>query len=279
MTSGASLDSKSGLFLAACNLSGSQVPRLLARSEFWFLLGLHLSIWAACQRDWVSINVDSQDLIMMTVITSFLLTFSTNHCLARYEQACMTVKRMFSAVHDFACQSRLFMGKDRPYDRLACRWMALASVLSVIELQGSEVSSKQWVQLRSLGLARQEDVELLRRLNSQQRFLTIFHIIGEIAQDGLRASSMDRDVVMKSVVRHVLQFKDCHQDLQDMLQVTMPFRYQHLLTVMVFMNLLFLAYGMALSYSVLAPCIFILVELTLMGMLDPCEQPGQGAGL
>ena len=279
MTSLDAGDPLSGVFPVACNLSASVVPCLLARSEFWFFLGLHLATWGAYQQGWLSkgngdVESDSQNLTMMSIVTSFFLTFSTNHSLARHEQICMGVKRMFNAVHGFACQSRLFLrDQDRPYDRLACRWMALASMLTVIELQSTEVS-KQWVQLRSMGLAREEDVELLRELNSQQRFITIFRNTRDIVQNGLEAS-MAKAVVVKHVVDCVLQFKEHHQDLQDVLQVSIPFRYHHLLTVMVSFNLLFLAYVMALSSSVLAPCVFLLVEITFMGMVEMTQGESQ----
>ena len=280
MTSLDAGDPLSGLFPVACNLSASVVPRLLARSEFWFFFGVHLATWGAYQQGWLAkgngdVESDSQNLTMMSIVTSFFLTFSTNHALARHEQICMGVKRMFNAVHGFACQSRLFLrDQDRPYDRLACRWMALASMLAVIELQYTEVSKKQWVQLRSMGLAREEDVERLRELNSQQRFITIFRFTRDIVQNGLEASTAQA-VVVKHVVDCVLQFKECHQDLQDILQVSIPFRYHHLLTVMVSFNMLFLAYVMALSSSVLAPCVFLLVEITFMGMLEMNQAESQ----
>ena len=291
MDTDTSFDLKPSLFSTTYHLSGTAVARVLSRSEFWFFLGLHLAAWGAYQQGWLHVDnyvvsnmdVDWVDLRMLTLITSFFLTFFTNQSLARYQQTCLIVKRMFGAVHDFASQSRLFMrGLDLPYDRLACRWMALACLLAVIDVQYGEVSNEQWIQLRSRGLVRQEDVDLLRGLSNQQRFLAILHITGEIVQKGLQASGTRKnsDLVVKDAVGRILKFKECHQDLQDTLEVSSPFRYHHLLTVMVSTNLLLLAYGMALTASFLAPCMFILVELTLMGMLlDPCEQPVQGAGL
>lgn len=42
--------------------------------------------------------------------------------------------------------------------------------------------------------------------------------------------------------------------------------HRHLLSITVFLNLLFLAYGMALSESTMAPGIFIVMDLVLLGM-------------
>ena len=287
MDVGLKVDPKAGLLHTAYELSGSSVPHLLARQEFWFFFGLHLAAWGAYQQGWLhtdnyvvsNIDVDWVDLRMLTIITSFFLTFSTNQCLATYQQTCVVIKRMFSSVHDFAFHSRLHLRGDRPYDRLACRWMALATVLAAIGLQDREVSSRDWTKLKSLGLVRQEDVELLRGMNSQQRFLAILHTTGEIVQKGMQAAGVHNDLVVKDAVERLLQFKEYHQELQHLHHFGIPFRYHHLITVMVCINLLLLAYGMALTTSFLAPCMFILVELTLMGMmsLDPCEQPVQGA--
>jgi len=44
------------------------------------------------------------------------------------------------------------------------------------------------------------------------------------------------------------------------------FFHRHLLSITVFLNLLFLAYGMALSESTMAPGIFIVMDLVLLGM-------------
>ena len=71
-----------------------------------------------------------------------------------------------------------------------------------------------------------------------------------------------------SLLPRIMEFKDCQQDLLDLMKSDVPFSYKHLLSISVFLTLLCLAYGMALSESSLAPGLFVIMELVLLGMLD-----------
>lgn len=57
--------------------------------------------------------------------------------------------------------------------------------------------------------------------------------------------------------------RDCMGCLLDLWRCLI---HRHLLSITVFLNLLFLAYGMALSESTMAPGIFIVMDLVLLGM-------------
>ncbi|CAE7663254.1 unnamed protein product, partial [Symbiodinium pilosum] len=111
-------------------------------------------------------------------------------------------------------------------------------------------------------------VEFLRGLGGPGRLLVLTQMAGEVVRTGLEANEASGQTVLTEMVDRILLYKEHHQDLLDVVGVKVPFHYHHLLTVMVFIDLLVLSYGMALSESCLAPCMFLLMATIMIGMMD-----------
>lgn len=87
------------------------------------------------------------------------------------------------------------------------------------------------------------------------------HMTADLCKSQLK----EEDLML--MLTRIMHFKQCQQELLDLVQGSqVPFQFRHLLNVMVFLTLLCLAYGMALSESCLAPVLFIIMELVLLGM-------------
>lgn len=120
---------------------------------------------------------------------------------------------------------------------------------------------EDWRRHIDSSLVRKGEVEFLRSLTPAQRLLTMCHMTADLCKSQLK----EEDLML--MLTRIMHFKQCQQELLDLVQGSqVPFQFRHLLNVMVFLTLLCLAYGMALSESCLAPVLFIIMELVLLGM-------------
>eukprot|EP00438_Fugacium_kawagutii_P007176 Skav225017 [mRNA] locus=scaffold3954:23320:27965:- [translate_table: standard] len=134
-----------------------------------------------------------------------------------------------------------------------------------------------WHQLVQQHLLRRSEVEFLRSLPLRPRLLTMCHMTADLSRAQLKEEEFlgvgkhmfGRFVEM---LHGIMSFKESLQELCDLSSLDVPIQYKHLLSLTVFLNLLFLAYGMALSDSAMAPTIFIVMDLALLGMLDVAHQ-------
>lgn len=271
----------SAAFQSMIQLSASIIPHVVLRLEFWFMLGVHLMTWGAYQSGWFqqnsyvasAISVDWIDLKILTLLSIFFLAFHVNQCFQRYLQICGALKRLFACVHDFAGEARLFFGtKSRDggsgaaYHHLATRWLASCSLLAVDELRHGTLDDHLWHRYVAQHVVRRSEVEFLRSLPLRPRLLAMTHMTAELTK-----SQLTEEEFLKTLQR-ILSYKELHQELLDLTTLQVPVQYKHLLSLTVFLNLLFLAYGMALSDSTMAPGIFIVMDLSLLGMLDVAQQ-------
>merc|ERR1711972_25485 len=63
-------------------------------------------------------------------------------------------------------------------------------------------------------------------------------------------------------------FRDCQQQVRDILGLPVPFQYFHLLNMMIVINMLLWAYGMGCADSPLYTLVFVFAELIFMGMME-----------
>lgn len=66
----------------------------------------------------------------------------------------------------------------------------------------------------------------------------------------------------------ILSMKEHQQELLSTARMSLPFNYNHLLTVVVMVTLLLLSYGAALTSSALAPGVFILTAFLFLGIME-----------
>eukprot|EP00930_Biecheleria_cincta_P035084 TRINITY_DN24160_c0_g1_i1.p1 TRINITY_DN24160_c0_g1~~TRINITY_DN24160_c0_g1_i1.p1 ORF type:complete len:833 (-),score=131.23 TRINITY_DN24160_c0_g1_i1:134-2350(-) len=222
-------------------------------------------------------GVDLVDLKMLITLATVFLAFYINQCFARYQQMYMLCRKMSGTVHDFAYQARLFMRdvSDMPFDRLGCRFLGAAMMICFAELRnGREVpmTADQWKRLVEIGLVKREEVEFLRNIPSTQRLLILLHTTGDVCKVATRESGPQANLITMEAVKQLLLFRQYHQELIDTLDLPVPFQYHHLLTGTVTGTLIMLAYGMAMTDSCLSPCMFIMISLTFIGMMEIAAQ-------
>ncbi|CAK9034616.1 unnamed protein product [Durusdinium trenchii] len=235
------------------------------------MLGVHLMTWGGYQSGYFqgksyltsAVSIDWVDLKVLTVMTTFFMAFYVNQSFQRYQEIYLSLFRLFTKVYDFASLARLAFANNRSAERLGCRWLASSTLLCLEELaeEHGELPEELW-QKHETWMVRRSEVELLKQLNSMERVLLMSRRTAELCK-----SQLEEEEFQKLLVA-IMNFKECQQELLDLAKLEVPFSYQHLLKVMVFLTLFFLAYGMALSESSMAPGLFIIMELVLLGMLD-----------
>eukprot|EP00930_Biecheleria_cincta_P042790 TRINITY_DN29444_c0_g1_i1.p1 TRINITY_DN29444_c0_g1~~TRINITY_DN29444_c0_g1_i1.p1 ORF type:complete len:798 (+),score=129.90 TRINITY_DN29444_c0_g1_i1:171-2564(+) len=274
-------DPDASLLATMLQSSRSTLPHIFARSEFWLFLGLHLMALGAYQSGWFNsavhlvgypIGVDWVDLRKLTILTTFIVAFYINQCLARYQHMYMLCKKITGTVHDFAYQARLFLrdSLEQPYDRLGCRFMAAATVMCFTELRmgrGVPFSDGQWKQLQGIGLLKSSEAEYLRNIPGTQRILILLHFAGEVVKSATKQQA-EQDIILVEAVNQLVLFHQYYVQLTDMAALVVPFKYFYMITAIIAGNLTLLAYGMAITGSFLSPCIFVVIECTLIGMME-----------
>lgn len=278
-------DPRDSLLTTLLQTSRSALPHVFARSEFWLFLGLHLMAWGAYQSGLLKLGehlidsplgVDWVDLKMLTIITTFLVAFYINQCLARYQQMYMLCKKMTGTVHDFAYQARLFLRDkpEKPYDRLGCRFIGAATVITFTELRmghGVPLSDDQWKRLVDVGLVKSGEASYLRDIPGAQRILILLHLAGEVVKSAM-TEQPGRDAIVVEAVNQLVLFHQYYVQLTDMTALVVPFQYYYMMIATIAGTLALLAYGMAITGSFLSPCIFIVIECTLIGMMELAAQ-------
>eukprot|EP00435_Cladocopium_sp_Y103_P038952 s1141_g10.t1 len=248
---GESMEATEGLFPIIWDLWRSSLPQVLSRSELWFFCGINLATWGAFQVEHASlrsnqgvnfdlgsnISVDWVDLKMLTMISTTLLAFYVHQCFGRYQLICTLTTRMLSSAHDVAFQARLFLSP----------------------------SIRAWRKLVARGFVKRYEVEPLRRMGPARRWLLLQKVTHLVATEV-------SDKVLGEMMGRVLAMKDYQQEILETRNLWLPFRYHHLLTVVIMVNLLLLSYGSALSTSCLAPPVFFLITIFFFGMMEVSVQ-------
>jgi len=265
-------DPKAGSLAVACHLSYTVVPHVLKRVEFWFFLGIQLTVYGFYSMGFFrstkdEINWDS--VKVLSAITVFFEVFFVNQCFDRYSKLWGLVRNAIGAIYDFAFNARLYIRPcGQPFDRTATRWVMANFLLFMYELQrGGDIEDREWAKLQEFGLVKRDEVEFLRKLSSKQRSLVMLHTAGDLCRCGLTDAQAPPNVV-KEISANLLSIRSLLQDLLDLQNFPIPFVYFHLLNFMIVVNLMMWAYGMGITLALWAPISFFFTALIFLGMMD-----------
>ena len=268
-------DQQDGLFSIMWDLWRSSLPQVVNRSELWFFCGINLATWGAFQLEygWLQrstegvnfdigskISVDWVDLKMLTMISTILLAFYVHQCFERYQLIRSLTTHMLSSTHDVAFQARLFLKPTAA--KLCSRWVALTALLTLTE----GPSIRAWRKLVAHGFVKRYEAEPLRRMGPARRWLLLQQVTQLLAKEV-------NEHAFGQMLGRILAMKDRQQEILEMKKLSsLPFKYHHLLTVVIMVNLLLLSYGSALTSSCLGPPVFFMVVTFFFGMMEVAVQ-------
>lgn len=275
-----SYDPKATYIYTLMSLSKSVVPKVATRLDFWLFFLCQLTAWACNQAGYFGTVASDPLLHYLEIkqshvnnaiwITALIMVFALNQSYLRYLELASLSSKMMGCVYDFCYEARLFLRHDSPYDRLACRWLAVSVLLTFCEAKqncgGHGVTEEEWRRLVEFNLCRPDEREFLQQLNPKQRLLVMMHTAADLSKQGLEpATAMSGG---PELTHRLLECKNLQQQLLDATSAKISFEYFHLLCMLIISSLLFLGYSMALEVSLLAPPTFLIALLTIFGIME-----------
>lgn len=277
--SGFAYDAGASPVLTALRLTGTVVPAVLRRLDFWLFFGLHMVITYAWFHDLFPGDKDTRVLWemnwhqakVMTAVTTFFQVFYTNQCYTRYILLYSTTKKLLVEIVHICLELRLRLHTTCPqHARLISRY-TIASVLLFFQhevLTGSRATSNCY------------DMDTLVLTAEERSFLDTFGDHHSLAVMGwacdvwlLAHKQADLHLtIQKSLQDKQFKALSMMRELLDTLELPIPFQYFHLLNLMVCMNILVWAYVMGACDSVGGTVIFFLCELIFLGLMELSTQ-------
>lgn len=275
-----SYDPKATYLFTLMSLSKSVVPKVATRLDFWLFLLCHVSAWACNQAGYFGTVASNPLLHYLEIkqshinnalwITSLIIVFALNQSYLRYLELASLSSKMMGCVYDYCYEARLFLRRDSPYDRLACRWLAVSVLLTFCEAKqncgGHGVTEEEWRKLVEFNLIRPDEQDFLQQLNPKQRLLVMMHTAADLSKQGLSPATA---VAGGTELTHkLLECKNLQQQLLDATSAKISFEYFHLLCMLLISSLLFLGYSMSLEVSFLAPPTYLIALFILFGVME-----------
>mmetsp|Transcript_42629 Transcript_42629/g.132632 ORF Transcript_42629/g.132632 Transcript_42629/m.132632 type:complete len:361 (+) Transcript_42629:96-1178(+) len=269
-------DPNRGFLRTALSLSNTAIPSVLARFEFWLLFYLHLAIGAAYRLGYIEdskgtpFTISWEDMGVISAITTFFQVFYTNACFSRYMNFYNKIKLMLGTLLDYCFELRLHVSPQCPqHARLASRQIVASVLLFFYEMDN--VSELEWEELERQGFVKPRETTVLKSLTSQQHSLITLHWSAEAAQEGCKRCKANANV-MKGLVGRILMCRGLQQEVIDDISMPVPYQYFHLLKMMLLVNLVCWAYGMAMTRSIFAPLVYWVCLLIFMGVMELASQ-------
>merc|ERR1711964_413579 len=99
------------------------------------------------------LNLELDDVMIISVVTTFFEVFYTNQCYQQYLHFYFSINHFFRASQRLAFEVCLHIAPaGRQYVRLMLRWMRINLVVFFTELRHGSMQSQQWDQLVQIGL-------------------------------------------------------------------------------------------------------------------------------
>jgi len=270
-------DSSAGYIVTAFRLQNTVIPSVLWRWEFWFFMGIHVTITWMYRSGRYSFEEGSLlhlgwgDIEVMAAITTFFQVFYTNSCYSRYMHLYNETQLLFGTLQDICGMLRLQLKeKSQPHLRLCNRWLELSIVCVLLDLHGAPLCRENCPRLVKQGLLTREEAQFLLKVDPKHHFICIISWVADVMKDGFDSTAGAKMYSTPLKVLHKLRFTVW--EIHDTRSMPMPFQYFHLLKTAVLANLLLWAYVMALTDSIFSVFVYFMAEIILMGLMELASQ-------
>lgn len=270
-----------GFLKTAFRCSNTIWPMILTAPGFWLFFVLHMLLWACYNyRFWGftglgtgNLSLQWDDLQVISGLTTFFEVFYTNQSYTAYFALNRAINQTFRSSHRLTYDIKLYTSSAGPrYTWMATRFMRLSLVLFHVELRHGPASDDQWQKLLDVGLVTEEECWYLREMPSSQRSMVLLNWIGRVITLAYERSSLNHGPYLRRMLELLTEFDEAQKQVLDIVRMPVPFQYYHLLNVMVGINVVLWAYGMALSDSVFGPVCYFFASAIFIGMLELAKQ-------
>jgi predicted membrane chloride channel (bestrophin family) len=266
-------DTTKGIIMTALTFKSTVIPLVMAKPEFYMLLGLNLGIGYARRAGLYDPDDYHMTLAMgLTGVTGSLMTFFVvfynGNVFSRYQKLYELTKGM-SENCLYICSIIDKDIKNKALQRKLLRWLLASCFVFFFERTGEGggdgVADSEFQQLANLGLITAEEVKALKNHGKTMKhwaipsFVLLHWSMKLYRVHTARIADLDKTYF---VVRK------CQEDVVEMLELPMPFQYYHIMNLMLMLNLCLWAYSLALVDTYFAPVIFFFVQLMFQGMRE-----------
>lgn len=278
-------DTDHGIIYVAFSCTGTIIPTVLRRWDFWFLLLAHVAMAVAFRTGWLDEQfpdfgyvhtlwgMNWNDIKVIAAMTTFFEVFYTNQCFMRYVYLYGVGGKITGACYEFIIYMRLYCGKGGyAHTKLATRFVLVSIFLNFFEVHhGGAVSEAEWKTLLDHGLLMPSEKDMLVGLQTHQRSHVLLFWTADVSREGLIFAKAPHNP-LKHIISPLVSLRSDQQNLLDTTTLPIPFQYYHLLNAMVLFNLFLSGYVMAISDSFFASVIYIMCSLIFMGMLELADE-------
>lgn len=275
-------DARAGSLATILRLSRSVIPGACCRLDYFIFFGLHvlallLFMWGTVpgfQHNSKALKVLRNQMAILSSLTVFFEVFYTQACFKRYVLLYELCRRLLLDVGIICSDIRLHLMAYQPmHARLSVRYMLLCVVFFFQQLnQGRHVEDAHTILVEAgFRLMLPEEQKFYAQLKCTERHLVAMVWAVEVVSLGAQESCLPANVQM-GVITSMFKICDQMQLLASTANLLMPFKYFHLLNLMVSVNLAFLAYVMAANISYTSVPIYLFAEIVFMGMMFLASQ-------
>eukprot|EP00746_Dinoflagellata_sp_MGD_P018556 gnl/MRDRNA2_/MRDRNA2_14302_c0_seq1.p1 gnl/MRDRNA2_/MRDRNA2_14302_c0~~gnl/MRDRNA2_/MRDRNA2_14302_c0_seq1.p1 ORF type:complete len:387 (-),score=38.97 gnl/MRDRNA2_/MRDRNA2_14302_c0_seq1:108-1268(-) len=269
-------DPNEGIFSVAFRLSNTVVPLCYRRVEFWFFLTLHAVIVVLRETGNLPRQFEDQDghygmpwkiAAILTGLLTFCIVFYTNLSFLRYDELYTLTRLLEVLAQNYAAELRLRLPGQKPCQRLALRYLLSSHVLFLFFQTGkaSTELKRNLEELAHHSLLTRDESKFLLEYRGDPAFL-LLHWCLESSREGLLILEQGKD--LHRFTGHAFRYRNTQCQIQDTIELMMPFQYFHITSLMLAINLILWAYGMGCTESYLSTIIFFFALLIFMGMKE-----------
>lgn len=262
----------------ALRFSHTVLPHILCKKDIWIYIALHLLIKFCYLSGFLPGADVSKSLLFLdwnyigiiSALTTFFEVFYTMSSFGRYLHMYDVTGKMLDNISGFSFLCSLYLRETSPqHMRLATRFLMSSVILFFWGLRGEE-TEELWRDLMRRGLVKPNEKEFLQHFPTMQRSTVMLHLAAKVV--GTSPEILTDKVMFKHMASKLRKVRLDKQEIVDTLFLQLPFQYFHILNIMVQMNLLVWAYGMAITESLIGPIVYFFATLIFMGLMELANQ-------
>jgi len=255
------------------------LPHTLGRREFWMFMTLHIAVTTLFRTGCLPgatvpktyLYLDWNYISIITGMTTFFEVFYTMSSFSRYMHMYDVSSKIIDDICGISFLLSLYLRDDEPnLVRLSSRYLLSSVIVFFTSLRGGP-SEEDFDYLVSKGLLKPPEKTFIQGFRAPAQQSTILmHLVTKVIKD---SKFMEDDkVAFKQISGKLTSVRQNSQEIIDTLFLALPFQYYHLLNIMITVNLVLWAYGMALTNSVMAPFAYFFASCIFMGLMELANQ-------
>lgn len=278
---GVAYDSSAGIIEVAFRVQSTIVPLVLGGFEFYLLVIMNCTVFISQRLGYFDPTEYHVDLPWgLTGVTGSLMTFFVcfynQHVFGRYNKLYSLTKNMMEHCLEIVSILRVQVPEKENQRKIAK--LCIASCFMFFfertwsECEGAKVSSREFKQMKSLGLLGDNEIyHLQKHCETFQGDAVPAFLVLQWAMKVMRRitpNPEERDDMLAGFYERVYRVRTSQEDVRQILDLPMPFQYFHIMNLMLMLNLVLWAYSLGCQESWWAPVIYMFVQLMFQGIRE-----------